>query len=164
MRTTSIRPYTLAKRQRGAAAVEFAVTVFVLLVIGAGIVEFGRAFWYYDAISKGTRDAARYLSTVPTGSLSAAAASTRAIVVNTATAGGVPGFADTNVDIACMPVACAVAALPTDVTRVTVSAHYAMDIGALFPFIASASGNGGAGGSGTFGVNLTPHTTMPYLW
>lgn len=149
-----------ALRQQGAATIEFAISVFVLLLIGAGIVEYGRAFWYYDAIAKGTRDAARYLSTVPTGSLGAAGATAQTIVAGAATAGGVPGFSNANVTITCAPTACGAALLPTNVTSVTASATYALEIGAIFPFITSAGG----GANSTFSVTLAPHTTMPYLW
>jgi Flp pilus assembly protein TadG len=148
-----------AHRQGGVVAVEFALVMFVLLLIGAGIVEFGRAFWYYDAMAKGTRDAARYLSTVPTATLGSVAAHAQARVVNAATAGGVPDFANSHVSISCEPIACAAAVLPTDIASVTVSVRYPMSIGALFPFIASAS-SGGV----TYAVTLAPYTTMPYMW
>lgn len=144
-----------ANRQAGVAAVEFAFVMIVLLLIGAGIVEFGRAFWYYDAIAKGTRDAARYLSTVPTASLGGAGASAQQMVVSSATAGGVPAFSNANVTISCAPTACAAGVLPTDISSVTVSTQYALGIGTLFPFI--------GGGSPTT-VTLAPHTTMPYMW
>lgn len=149
------------RRQDGVASVEFAITMFMLLLIGAGIVEFGRAFWYYDSVAKGTRDAARYLSTIPTASLAGAGGTAQAIVVGAATTGGVPGFGNANVSISCAPTACGAAVLPTDITSVTVSAQYALSIGALFPFIASANGNDG---NSTFAVTLAPHTTMPYMW
>ena len=38
--------------QRGAVAVEFAFVTIVILMMTAGIVEFGRAFWYYNALDK----------------------------------------------------------------------------------------------------------------
>lgn len=148
-------------RQRGVAAVEFAIVMIVLFLIGAGLVEFGRAFWYYDALAKGTRDASRYLSTIPTSSLGAAGANAQEMVVQAAAAGGVPNFSSANVSIACTPTACNSAVLPTDVTRVTVSVAYPMSIGSIFPFIASASGSAG---TGAFAVTLAPHTTMPYMW
>lgn len=149
-----------ARRQQGVAAVEFAIVVFILLLIGAGIVEFGRAFWYYDAMSKGTRDAARYLSTVPTASLGGAVTTAQAMVASAATAGGVPAFnGAANVTIDCVPTACDAALRPTDIASVRASVRYPLNIGSIFPFIASASG-----GSSAFAVTLAPHTTMPYLW
>lgn len=160
MDTKPDKPFIRRHAQRGVAAVEFAVIVLLLLLIGAGIVEFGRAFWYYDAMAKGTRDAARYLSTVPTAALSGAGANAREIVARSATAGGVPGFDASNVSVSCTPTACGAAVQPTDVASVTVGAQYPMTLGVLFPFLASA----GEGGSASIAVTLAPSTTMPYLW
>ena len=151
--------FSTPSHQSGAAAVEFAIIMFVLFLVGAGMVEFGRAFWYYNAIAKGTRDAARYLSAIPTANLPAAAATAQDIVVRTAASGGVPGFSAAHVSVACAPTACAMASLPTDINRVTVTAQYGMGIGVLFPFIAPAGGSASG-----FAVTLVPHTTMPYLW
>lgn len=157
-----------ALRQRGVAAVEFAAVVFVLLLIGAGLVEFGRALWYYDALAKGTRDAARYLSTVPAASLASESASgptpSKNFVVNAAAAALVPGFTAANVSVACAPTACAAVTLPGNVTEVTVSATFPMTLGALFPFISAASGSIDAPRAIAYAVTLAPHTTMPYLW
>ena len=143
-----------SRRQHGVASVEFAIVIFILLLIGAGIVEFGRAFWYYDAMLKGTRDAARYLSSVPTANLSSGGTTARQMVVGEAVAGGVPAFTSAHVTVSCAPTACAAAVLPTDISSVTVSTQYVLGVGSVFPFI----GGGGAT------VTLTPHTTMPYLW
>jgi len=49
-------------QQKGAAAVELAVLLIPLVLIAFGITEFGRAFFEYNAIAKGTRDAARFLT------------------------------------------------------------------------------------------------------
>ena len=49
-------------RQEGAAAVELALLLIPLLLIAFGITEFGRAFFQYNAIVKGTRDGARFLT------------------------------------------------------------------------------------------------------
>ncbi len=48
---------------RGVATVEFALVLIPLLIIVTGIAEFGRAIYQYEALTKATRDAARYLST-----------------------------------------------------------------------------------------------------
>lgn len=145
--------------QRGVAAVEFALTVFVLLLLAAGLAELGRAFWYYDALLKGTRDAARHLSMVPTMALGGAVGGTADIVVDAARASMVPGFVRAHVSVACAPTSCAAAVRPSDVTRVTVSASYALAIGSAVPFVASADGRGAG-----WAVTLAPHTTMPYMW
>jgi Flp pilus assembly protein TadG len=148
-------------RQAGVAAVEFALLLFVLLPILAGIIEFGRAMWYYDAVLKGTRDAARYLSAIPAAQLADATALTTAtnIAVQASAAGGVPAFTSANVSISCAPTACTSIVLPGDVVQVTVSAQYPLGIGALLPFIGAA-----AAADGGYAVTLAPRTTMPYLW
>lgn len=49
-------------RQSGVAALEFGILLIPLVLIAFGITEFGRAFFEYNALVKGTRDAARFLS------------------------------------------------------------------------------------------------------
>jgi Flp pilus assembly protein TadG len=48
--------------QHGAALVEFALSISVLLVVVAGITEFGRAMYQYNTLVKTARDAVRFLS------------------------------------------------------------------------------------------------------
>lgn len=47
---------------RGAALVEFAIVLPVMLLFFALIVESGRTFWHYQAAISGVRDAARYVA------------------------------------------------------------------------------------------------------
>jgi hypothetical protein len=47
---------------RGVAAVEFAILLIPLLLMLCGVAEFGRAIYQYDALTKATRGATRYLS------------------------------------------------------------------------------------------------------
>lgn len=54
-------------RQKGVAAIEFAILLPLLLFIVFGITEFGRAMYAYNTIVKGTRDAARYAMTQQPG-------------------------------------------------------------------------------------------------
>lgn len=147
---------TARQRQGGAAAVEFALLVFLMLLIGAGIVEFGRAVWHYDALAKATRDGARYLSTVSMPALSAGSTTAKDLVVTAATAAGVPDFTAADVTVTCAPTACASAATPGAVTQVTVDVSYPMTLGAWFPFIFPPANS-------SFNVTLAPHTTMPYM-
>lgn len=49
-------------QQRGVAAVELALIMVPMLVLCFGIVEVGRALYYYNGLVKATRDAARYLT------------------------------------------------------------------------------------------------------
>jgi Flp pilus assembly protein TadG len=46
------------------AVIELAFTLIILLLVMIGITEFGRAFWYYDALQKAVRDGARCLSII----------------------------------------------------------------------------------------------------
>lgn len=57
----------LKDRQRGVAAVEFGILLFVLVLLVFGITEFGRAIYQYNTLVKATRDAARYLSSKGAG-------------------------------------------------------------------------------------------------
>ncbi|HEX8480198.1 MAG TPA: TadE/TadG family type IV pilus assembly protein [Telluria sp.] len=52
-------------RQRGVAAIEFAILVPVLLILLTAPLYVGRVLWHYTVVQKAAHDAARYLSTVP---------------------------------------------------------------------------------------------------
>ncbi len=45
---------------RGAAMVEFAVATPVLVLLAFGVIDYGRAFYVYNALSSIVRDGARY--------------------------------------------------------------------------------------------------------
>lgn len=51
-----------AKRQRGVAAVEFAITLPLLLFMMLATVEVGRVLFQYNTLTKAVRDGARYVS------------------------------------------------------------------------------------------------------
>ena len=83
------------KHTRGAALVEFAIVLVPLIVLVMGVAEFGHAIWQYEALTKSTRNAARYLSTyLPTDpAYPAAAAAAQCLVVygsTTCPSGGAP--------------------------------------------------------------------------
>lgn len=144
------------QRQGGVAAVEFALLVFLMLLIGAGIVEFGRAVWHYDALAKATRDGARYMSTVSMPALATEIDTAEDLVITAATAAGVPNFTAADVTVTCGPTACASAAAPGDVAQVTVDVSYSMTLGAWFPFIFPPADS-------SLDITLAPHATMPYM-
>ena len=98
--TTSIQRGNRVRRERGAAAVEFAIVISLLVLITGGIIEFGRVFWYLDALTKATRDGARYLST---SALPLDTGKAEGLVVNAATQAGLPGFVagNGNVTVSC---------------------------------------------------------------
>ena len=141
--------------ERGAAIVEFAIVLSLMLLITAGIFEFGRAFQYYDALAKATRDGARYMSTVNKATISSVAVSdAKNLVVAAANAANLsPALTTGDVVVTCTPAACADGTAPTDV-EVSISG-YTMTIGAVMPFV--------TGTTSYTGVPLAPHTTMRYM-
>lgn len=162
MRPLPLRHRTAAAaRHTGAAAVEFAIVLSVLMLVVAGTVEIGRALWYYDALAKGTRDAARYLSTVAAGNLTGELAQAREIVVAAGTSARVPEMSADLVTAGCdAPVALNCATVPAGgVATVTVSVSYPMVIGEWIPFVPV-----GDRADSTFAVTLRPHTTMRHMW
>lgn len=58
------KPKSLVRNTSGAALVEFAIGIPILLIIFAGIVELGSMMHYYQALTDASRSAARYLSRV----------------------------------------------------------------------------------------------------
>lgn len=94
------------RRQRGAAAVEFALVLILLLMISSGIVELGRTLWHFNALSKATRDAARQLSVTPIDAVASQGVPTaRLLVVRAAQAAAVQGIAEGQVEVHCLDAA-----------------------------------------------------------
>lgn len=50
------------KRQKGVAAVEMVIILLPMLILCFGIIEIGRALYFYDGLVKSTRGAVRYLT------------------------------------------------------------------------------------------------------
>ncbi len=55
-------PSSRFNRQRGSAAVEFAILLFPVLLLGFGVVEYGRAVYQYNNVVKSVRSAVRVMS------------------------------------------------------------------------------------------------------
>ena len=160
-----IKRSTQAKHDmRGVAVVEFALLLFLLLLIVAGIVEFGRTFWYYDALTKATRDGARFLSMSRVSTTVALDSALKndaiAMVRNTADMARVPGFLATDVTVICdydtstgSGTDCATAGYIPD--YVTVSITYPVKIGEWIPFVTLVNA--------PWNARLLPSTTMRYM-
>lgn len=58
------KAHQFARKSDGAALVEFAILLPVMLLTFAVIIEGGRLFWSYQSAASGVRDAARYLARV----------------------------------------------------------------------------------------------------
>lgn len=146
------------RRHAGGAVVEFALLLTMLITLLAGIFEFGRAFWYYDALTKATRDSARFMSVAPKDTIATAGVlAARDLIVTAARNAGIPSFLATNVDVVCLDLnfndsVCTDGSAPGGI-RVQVS--YPMTIGQFIPFI--------LGGSLRYAATLSPHTTMRYM-
>jgi len=154
------------RRARGAIAVEFALVLIPLLLILSGIVEFGRAMWHANVLTKATRDGARLISAWEPTDLSIGLQQSRIRVVDTANASRLsPALTLADVAVECdySPGAtpafsfttCSESTPPVSV-RLRIIA-YRFPLGQWVPFI----GNDGLINLGT--VNLTPATTMPYM-
>lgn len=142
--------------------VEFALILTLLISLMAGIFEFGRAFWYYDALTKATRDGARLMSVAPKASLNTAVtggiASTKTQVTDAITAAGVPDFTTNNVAVTCLnatygDATCTDGTAPGGV-RVQI-VGYTLTIGQFIPFL--------LGASSSYTAALSPHTTMRWM-
>lgn len=147
---------------RGVAAVEFAFVIVILLLVLAGMVEFGRTFWYADALTKATRDGARMMSSWPVATMSQGPGTARTLVKNSANAANVnPQLALGNVLVECLDAdfggsgVCTDGAAPANV-RVSITL-FSVTLGDWFPFI----GKDGLISYG--GIPLAPHTTMRYM-
>lgn len=158
MRTRPPFPFPAAPC-RGGAIIEFALVLALMISIVAGILEFGRAFWYYDALSKATRNAARTLAVSPPATIaSSAVAAARAEVNDAASTAGVSSFSTSNVSVVCLDSAfntatCTDGTSPAAV-RVSITG-YSLFLGSTIPFLVGAERN--------YTVNLAPGTTMPYM-
>lgn len=164
MRTKKLSLNARMYLQRGAAAIELAFVIVVMLLIVAGIIEFGRVFWYADALTKATRDGARLMSNWPVATLnSSGVTAAKNLVVAAASAANVGPNLDTstNVLVECLGpspgfsvVACTDGTAPANI-RVSVTA-FNVAIGAASPFINIYGGSFG-------NVPLSPYTTMRYM-
>lgn len=148
--------------QAGVAAVEFAFVLVILLLVMAGTVEFGRTFWYADALTKATRDGARVMSSWPINNIgNQGPVVARGVTLGSANAANLsPLLTAGNVQVQCLneafnSVACVDGTAPANV-RVSITG-FTVNLGEWFPFI-------GTEGLISFGgIPLAPHTTMRYM-
>lgn len=142
------------EQQEGAVAVEFALVLVLMVMLVAGVVEFGRAFWYLDTLTKATRDGARYLSNVTLDNTNMATARQKVV-----SAANDAGIAETvTVSVSCLN------ASFTDMdcsdpnpeyVKVSITGFTAV-IGSWFPILQPS------GGVMSFSIFL-PQTTMRYM-
>ncbi|MES2104107.1 MAG: TadE family protein [Pseudomonadota bacterium] len=152
---------TLHPRQHGAAVVELAIVLIVMTLLSAGIFEFSRAFWYYNALDKATRDGARYLSALPlteyatTTKTTANVTAVQGVVVSAVNGSNlVPALKNSDVSVSwsCTP-PCGGGIQPT---WVKVSISYSITLGGTLPLIGMVSGNSRS-------ITLQPATQMRFM-
>ena len=160
---TNFQKSRMPAQQKGVAAVEFGLLVILLLMIVGAIIEFGRVFWYYDALTKATRDGARLMSKADKAIIASievdAARDLVVAAVNSARVS--PGLTIDNVRVECLNasysvITCVDGDAPENV-RVTII-NFDVVIGGLMPLFVAT------GGLADYdAVTLAPHTTMRYL-
>lgn len=138
-------PKTLCRRllrdESGAALVEFAILLPMLLLLFAVIIEGGRLMWSYQSVAAGVRDAARYLARVAPsdicsqgGSVIGYTADLEAIVRNSIDGDSLfpPGISVTAVTPGLICVAGGFRVSPTPVAQVTASLTVTFPFAGLF--------------------------------
>lgn len=145
-------------RQQGAVVVEFALVLTLLITLMAGIFEFGRAFWYYDTLTKATRDGARLMAMAANTDIVAGVGLTQTRVFNAVNAAGVPDFEEANVTVTCLTAAYSATPCTNGTTPWAVRVqivNYTMTIGQFIPFLIGANSN--------YAATPAPFTTMRYM-
>jgi len=147
-------------RQRGVALVELALVLTILLTLLAGMVEFGRTFWYYETLTRATRDAARSMSVANKATIASSAVdSAKDQVRQAALAVGLSDFSTSNVSVTCLTGASYSAGTCADnmatLTGIEVKiVNYKVTLGGWIPFVTPLSSSDGW---------LAPSTTMRYM-
>ena len=99
------------RKQKGAALVEAAITIPILLLVAVGIFEFGRAYQFWQVLTNAAREGARY-SVTPSATVDEA----KNVVVTYMTNGGL-----TDCDASCVTVDRTVALATGTASNVTIA-------------------------------------------
>jgi hypothetical protein len=108
-------------RQRGTAAVEFALILPAFLLLLVLPLGFGRVLWHYTAVQKAAQDAARYVSSLSANEMNNAtraadAEATARAIVAAEIAELNPGNSAPSVSVQCDALQCDGLSLPDNVT------------------------------------------------
>lgn len=164
----SLKSKWRSRLESGVAAVEFVIVLIPLLLIVAGIVEFGKVIWYYDALTKATRDGARLMSMADKETIEDAKNNAQTLVINTVKDARVsPDLTsgdEGNVRAECLsadykPQSCTNGTAPINV-RVRI-VNFNVDLGEWIPFISNT--NDGIDTIDWNDISLSPSTTMRYM-
>lgn len=163
MKTSRHPDYRSARlhARRGAVVVELALVLILMTLLSAGIFEFSRAFWYYNALDKATRDGARFLSALSSTDVASASvvatdiASAKSLVVSEVNGAHLnPALTTSNVSVTwdCAPPC---GGVKPQWVKVSITG-YTVKIGATLPFIGVANNSYGT-------ISLHPATEMRYM-
>jgi Flp pilus assembly protein TadG len=138
--------------ERGLQLVELAIVLPVLVLLFAAAAEFGRYFYEYTTLAKGSRVAARYLATARTNGDDDPCARNLVVYGNLAGSGNaiVTGLETSNVEITRVP---AGSSVPSTVTIKIINYQHSplFDLGGLTK------------SSATLSIDVKPSVTMRYL-
>jgi Flp pilus assembly protein TadG len=135
------------KRQRGAALLEAAFTIPMLLLIAVGIFEFGRAYQVKQVLTNAAREGARYAVTP-----NSVEATTKGLVSRYMKNGGVPGCTD---DATCTTYVSVTSGTVGTVPVWTVTVNYPFQFIVLQPISQLVAGGSGVNNSLTMSATAT---------
>lgn len=127
--TRRMRCFRRLRSERGAAMVEFAIVLPILLLLVFGIMDFGLALWRLNNLTAGVREAARFAAarqTVTTGQIDSVVAAWAAPTNVQVMPGATPSIAAGTLFFACTPACNNTAVNPVQV-QVGVTAAYQYD-------------------------------------
>ena len=136
-------------QERGQSLLEFAMVLPILLLLAIGTIEFGRAYYQYNTLSKAVRQGARYMSMHAYTSAEQTIAQRMAIYGNAAGTGSpcLPGLTTSNIVITPRNGGTTLAA-PPEWVKVSVTGY---TFQSMFPMIVPIS------------ASLTPGVEMRYV-
>lgn len=146
----------LSDRQRGAAAVEAALVLPLLLVFLTFPIFYARCYWHYTVAQKAAQDAARYLSSVPAQEmrsrpLAREAAAVALEIAQKEIAELAPGTSIDNPQVYCDQTLCG-----TFPGRLPGTVHVVLNFGIVDNIF-------GVVDTGRYGIQVTADVTMPYV-
>jgi len=145
-------------RQRGAAMVELGLVITMLFVLLAGFVEIGRAFAYYEALTKATRDGARSISVADKATIASSGVGiAKSLVSQAAQDSNIPNISTSDVTVTCLGSNYAVGTCTDGVAPVGITVsinNYHLVLGTWMPLMI---------GSTTRDWYFNPSTTMRYM-
>ena len=149
--------FSFTRNERGVQLVELAIVLPVLVVLFAAAAEFGRYFYEYTTLAKGTRVAARFLLTERTNGDDDSCAKNLVVYGNFAGTGNpiVNGLQRSNVQITRRNISGGImtGGVPDNVTIQIVN----------FPHTSIFDLGGLTRSSATLNINVSPSVTMHYL-